>query len=675
MIGLYGIITGCRGPQSLTIAPDQPQGDVTTVMISKITDKRVDQAARRAAIGLAVWLCLAAQPAAYAQVVPGAAATGQLSPEPRDDTSNTAIATTEIAPVASTVFQPSELGPASGESAPPIEERVRNQENVLSRNLQLRAPPKPSEFESYVSQVADHPVLRYGTELLLPSSRDFATPATATVPPEYRLNVGDKVILYLTGSVGGTVEREIDTNGNIFLPSVGSIRLAGVMHRDLRKVVINAIGLEYRYFNVSVAIKSLRGIRVYVTGFANNPGAFSVSSLSTLVNAVFQAGGPSAGGSFRSVKLYRNGKEISTFDLYSLLRGGDRIGDEVLQNEDVLFIPPAGEQVAVLGSVQQEAIYELKPGETLADAVRLAGGSNAIADPDRIILYRTRDGSQRPGPIEVPQAETHKYVAAGGDILQILSRGSLIQPVARQSVLVRVEGEVNRPGNYYVAPNTPLATVMELAGGVTDRGYVFGTRLVRQSVREQQRRSYAEALDQMEIALASAPLSVGSSVNEGRIAAEMKSAREVLDLLRKREPDGRVVLSMQPDSPSLPANLLLEGNDHLIVPPRPTTVGVFGAVYRPGSFLIEGAPLTPKQYIARAGGEIRSADRNQVFVVRANGDVITRKSGMLGKQAVPGDMVFVPMRSTRIDIWQRIRDITSVFFQLGVTAAAVNSIK
>lgn len=643
-----------------------------------ISTKWADQAARQMLAGMAGVLCLFVQPAVYAQALPDAAAAAQAPAGQSGDRSTTGSASEaseELNPVASAVFQPTALGPSSGAVELPIEERARSQDNFLGRNLQLRALPKPGEFETYVNLVADHPVPRYGAELLLPSSRDFAAQATATVPPEYRLNVGDKVILYLTGSVGGTVEREIDTNGNIFLPSVGSIRLAGVMYRDLRKVVINAIGLEYRYFDVSVAVKSLRGIRVYVTGFANNPGAFTVSSLSTLVNAVFQAGGPAAGGSFRSVKLYRNGKEISHFDLYSLLRGGDRIGDEVLQNEDVLFIPPAGEQVAVLGSVQHEAIYELKPGETLADAVRLAGGPNAIADPDRIILYRTRDGSARPGPIEVPQGEALKFAAVGGDILQILSRGSLIQPVARQSVLVRVEGEVNRPGNYYVAPNTPLATVMEMAGGVTDRGYVYGTRLVRQSAREQQRVSYAEALDQMEFALASAPLSVGSSVSEGRIAAEMKSAREVLDLLRKREPDGRVVLSMAPNSPSLPAGLLLEGNDHLIVPPRPSTVGVFGAVYRPGSFLIEGAPLTLKQYIERAGGEHRSADRGRVFVVRANGDVLTRKSGMLGKPAVPGDVVFVPMRSTRTDIWQRIRDITSVIFQLGVTAAAVNSIE
>lgn len=640
-----------------------------------VSQMRFSQAARWFYGPFAAILCLMAQPVVHAQSVPSGS---PLDPTSTDRSDNSAIAQAsnagEVDPVPSTVFQPTALGPSSGGSQPGIEERARDQDNALSRNVQLREPPKPGEFEKFVNQVADHRVPRYGADLLLPGSRDFAVPATATVPPEYRLNVGDTVALYLTGSVGGTVEREIDSNGKIFLPSVGSISLAGVMYRDLRKVVVDAIGREYRYFDVSVGIKSLRGIRIYVTGFANNLGAFTVSSLSTLVNAVFQAGGPSAGGSFRSVKLYRNGREISNFDLYTLLRGGDRIGDEVLQNEDVLFIPPAGEQVAVLGSVQQEAIYELKPGETLADAVRLAGGPNAIADPDRVILYRTGDGGQRPGPIDVPQAETASYLAKSGDILQVLSRGSLIQPVVRQSVLVRVEGEVNRPGNYYVAPNTPLSAVMELAGGVTERGYVYGSRLVRQSVREQQRISYAEALEQLEFALASAPLTASSSVNEGRIAAQARSAREVLELLRKREPDGRVVLNIDPAAPALPSNLLLEGNDRLIVPPRPTTVGVFGAVYRPGSFLIEGKPLLLKQYVERAGGVQRAADWSRVFVVRANGDVVTRKSGMLGKPALPGDAIFVPLRSTRSDILQRIGAITSVIFQLGVTAAAVNSI-
>lgn len=575
---------------------------------------------------------------------------------------------------ASTVFQPTALGANTGAPQPPIEARALDRDNYLSRNLALREPPKPGEFEAYVSSVVGKPIARFGQELLLPGSRDFGAPATSTVPPDYRLNVGDTVVLYLTGSVGGTVQREIDTDGNIFLPSVGSVHLAGVLYRDLRKTVIGAVGREYRYFDVSVTVKSLRGVRVYVTGFANNPGAFTVGSLSTLVNAVFQAGGPSAGGSFRSVKLYRNGREIADFDLYTLLRNGARVGDEVLQNEDVLFIPPAGEQVAVLGSVQREAIYELKPGESLADAVSLAGGLNVMADPDRLILYRTGDAVQR-GPIEVPQTESLGYRGKGGDIIQVLSRGSLINSVARQSVLVRVEGEVNNPGNYYVPPNTPLPKVIEMAGGLSSRAFVYGSRLERRSVRDQQQASYAEAIDQLEFSLASAPLVASSSVSETRIASEMASARQVVELLRKKTPDGRVVMNINYAAPAFPDDLLLEANDRLVVPTRPTTVGVFGAVFRPGSFLIEGSQMRIKDYIERAGGLQRAGDGGKIFVVRANGDVLTRKRGILNARALPGDIAFVPIRTTRTDIWQRIRDITAVIFQLGVTAAAVNSIK
>jgi polysaccharide export outer membrane protein len=581
---------------------------------------------------------------------------------------------TDFTPGAATVFAPNSLGSREPALQLGYAERLRLQENTLNNNLLMRSAPQPSEFEQFVSQVAGRPVLRYGQNLLLPSSRDFAAPASATVPPDYRLNVGDVVVLYLTGSVDGAVERQIDTDGNIYLPSVGTIRVAGIRYADLRSTLTRAIGTEYRYFDVSVAVNALRGIRVYVTGFANNPGAFSVNSLSTLVNAVLQAGGPSSGGSFRSVKLYRNGREIVDFDLYKLLRDGARVDDAVLQNEDVLFIPPVGEQVAVLGSVQQEAIYELRAGETIADALELAGGVNALADPNRLILYRAGDEAIL-GAQEIPAPQFATMDAESGDILNVLSLGTLAQPIARQSVVVRIEGEVNRPGDYHVGPNTPMAQILEMAGGPTERAYFYGARLERRSVREQQRESYGEAIEQLEFALASAPLLTSSVLSDGRAAAQLASAREVLNLLRNREPDGRVVMNMQPSSTELPGNLLLEHQDRLVIPPRPTTVGVFGAVFRPASFLLEETPVILGDYIERAGGLQRGADEKRAFVVRANGDVLTRKDGMMDAPALPGDVVFVPLRTSSVDLWQRIRDIASIVFQVGLTAAAVNSIQ
>ena len=551
----------------------------------------------------------------------------------------------------------------------------REDRGLLEGNARrLREPPKPGEFEDYVTRILGRPLPRFGSDLLLPSNRDFATPATATVPPGYVLNVGDVVSISLTGSMEGSVDREIDTDGRIFLPKVGSIMLAGVRYNDLRDRVSAAVGRQYRGYTVSVGIRRLRGIRVYVTGFANNPGAFTVSSLSTMANAVFSAGGPSSGGSFRSVKLYRGGAEVADFDLYELVRGGNRVNDAVLQNEDVLFIPAAGPQVAVVGSVNAEAIYEAKPGESLEDLLRYAGGPNSLGDPSRIILYRTADPNVI-GPQNVAREAAGSQAVLGGDILQLLSKGTLVQPVEQQSVLVRIEGEVNRPGNYFVAPNTPLSVVLDQAGGLTQRAFAFGTKLQRVSVRAQQRESYQEAIKQLEMTLAAAPLTSDTIVDAGERDKQITSARAVLNQLREAEPDGRVVLDLPASATTLPGEILLENNDQILVPPRVDTVGVFGAVYRPASFLLSREqPPRVRDFIDRAGGALRSADTGGIFVVRANGEVLPKRRGALSARVLPGDVIFVPVRTQGGTFWSRLRDISTILFQFGISAATLGAL-
>lgn len=594
------------------------------------------------------------------------------NPDSRQDRSGENARASDYDISAQSVFDPVALGPNSVDGVP-LAERESQQPNLLGSNVASRLP-EPSEFEAYVEQLAGRKVRRFGQNLLLDSSRDFALPSTAVIPPNYRLNVGDTVSLNLTGSVSGTVEREIDNEGNIFLPSVGIISLAGTQYSDLRNEIAIAVGRQFRNFDVSVSIKALRGVRVYVTGFANNPGAFTLTSLATLTNAVLQAGGPASGGSFRSIKLYRNGRELGNFDLYDLLRNASREGDVVLQNEDVLFIPPAGQQVAVLGSVQDEAIYELIEGETLSDALQLAGGPNVLAEQERLILYRTSDLVNRE-PIQIQAAQASNTLAEGGDILEVLSIGSIIHPIASQSLVVRIEGEVARPGNYYLPPQSTLEDLVEMAGGFTERAFVFGSKLTRASVREQQQISYNQALEQFRQALATAPLEGTIDNNAGRRVVELQSAREFLDLLSERQPDGRVVMALSPRDTTLPSNTLLENNDSVIIPAKPSTVGVFGAVYRPSSFLIEEQNVKLGEYIERAGNTLRAADRRRSFVVRANGEILTAKKGMLRAPALPGDVVFVPVRSRSNDFWTKLQNITSVIFQLGITAGVVDALR
>lgn len=582
-----------------------------------------------------------------------------------------------------TLFSPRTLDGSSRDGSTLSSERLREAQLKLLRdraddrggNRSLyNEPPEPNEFQQYVKRATGRDLQRFGQDILITDRGDFERSANATVPPDYRLKVGDVISISLTGSVEGSVERQIDTNGNIFLPQVGTVHLAGVRNGDLRKVLANAIGTQFRNFRSGVRVRELTGIRVYVTGFANTPGAYTVSSLSTVANAVLQAGGPSEGGSFRSVKLIRDGAEVLDFDLYELLLGGLRVNDAVLEDEDVLFIPPVGRQVAVIGSVNKEAIYELRRDETLAEALQLAGGATELGEDNRLILYRVEPDVQ-PGPRPFSLSEARVASAQAADILQILPSGSLIQPTASQSVFVRLEGEVARPGNYYVPGGTPLSEVVRLAGGLTARAFPFGARFYRQSVAAQQQENFDEAIDQFELTLATAPLTVDSSIPLAQQQAQLAGAREYLEQLRQVEPDGRLVLDLAADAQVLPDTVALENGDRIVVPPVPSSVGVFGAVYRPASFALNQQSRRVKDYLSRAGGTVRAADTKNIFVVRASGEVLPRSNGALGERALPGDVIFVPIKTASRNFIDRLAQISSILFQFGLSAATVAAIK
>lgn len=553
--------------------------------------------------------------------------------------------------------------------------RDDSKRTLQSEGKVMAKPAKPGEYERYIEAAVGHKVPRFGANLLTEAARDFAVPAQATIPPDYPVNVGDTISVSLTGSIEGSANFVVDTDGRITIPKVGPVQLAGVRYRDVRDRISAAIGRQYRGYDVSVTISKLRGLRVYVTGFANNPGAYSLNSLSTLVNAVLAAGGPNAGGSFRSVQVIRNGRVVADYDLYALIRSGDRSRDPILQNEDVLFIPPVGTQAAVIGSVNEEAIYELKPGESIADALRYAGGANVLGDASRVILYRLSD-KQTLGSREIARSDTTGFAVDPGDVLQVLSQGSLVMPLERQQVIVRIEGEVNRPGNYYVAPNTPLATVVEMAGGLTPRAYVYGTKLTRASVAAQQRVSLKEAIDQFEISLTTAPLNNSAIATSANRADQLAAGRRILERLRASEPDGRLVLPIPYGATALPGDLLLENNDQLTIPPVVATVGVFGSVYRPASFLLDRAnPPRVRDIIEKAGGVQRAGDRGSLFLVRASGEVLTRRRGAMNARMQPGDVVFVPVKTQSSSLLEKLTGISQVIFQLGLGAAAVAALR
>lgn len=526
-------------------------------------------------------------------------------------------------------------------------------------------------------------VRRLGADLMIADPCPAEGPDyNPLVPADYVVQAGDELLITLWGSADADLRPIVDRSGRISIPRVGAVMVAGVRYAELRDVIAKRVAQVFKNFQISVSLGQLRGVRVYITGFVQRPGPYSVNSLSTIAGALIKAGGPSAAGSFRNIQLRRGREAASTFDFYDLLLKGDRSNDRVVQPDDVIYVGPLGTQVALIGSVNQPAIFELKPGEKLVDVLSMAGGLTPVADLTRIAIERLDDrATTRITQLELPQAlgtELHS-----GDVLRAFNAVFAVLPVERQNKRVRVEGEVLRPGEYVLPARSSIHDALSVAGGLTSSAYIFGTEFNRESVRLTQQENYERALRDLELEFAKASTTLRTSTADEAAAQAQRASgtTRLIERLRSLKPSGRVVLQLPPDSRDLP-DLALEDGDRLYVPALPTTVGVFGSVFNGGSYLWSDK-RSVDDYMRLAGGPTKGADQASVFVIRANGSVVsnlqtkswlrTRSSEFVGTVAQPGDTIFVPEDVSRTTFVQDAKDWTQILYQFGVGIAAINT--
>lgn len=604
---------------------------------------------------------------------------------------------------------------------PSQRETVLQQQQQLLLQLQMLLQPIPgqpltreqlaaraaqqTEFERYVQRAVgdDVEIKRFGAELMTPALpqpyelqqqqqqlQQRSGPASmgeisAQIPSDYVVSVGDEVLVTIWGAVEADLRLTVDRAGRINIPRVGPVLVAGVRYADLNTTLEQRVGQVFRNYRLSASLGKLRSIRIYVTGFTQRPGAYTVSSLSTIVNALIQAGGPSASGSFRNLELRRGGKLVSSFDLYDLLLRGDKSGDRLLQADDVVHIGPVGPQVALIGSVNRQAIFELKAGETVNDLMLMGGGLSAAAERGRVAIEsmaKRNDG--RVTEIQLPQQGN--LALQGGDVVRAFNALDTLLPQYRQNKRVRVDGEVQRPGEYILPPNSTLSDVIKAAGGLTPAAFIYGTELSRESVRVAQQAQYDRALRDLEGEFARvmvkprAPTTADDPTTQSNRG---QASGRLIDRLRAVKLTGRVVLQIAPTASSLP-ELAVEDGDRLTIPSRPTTVGVFGSVYNTGSYAYsQGASVD--DMLRLAGGPTRGADAGSTFVIRANGNVVSSRqqssgwfssgSGLSAVSAQPGDTIFVPEDLTKVTFSQEAKEWTQILYQFGLGAAALNSLK
>ena len=301
----------------------------------------------------------------------------------------------------------------------------------------------PSDYQRFVQQVSGKMLPIYGSELFRGSR--FQALEGVQVPDTYIVGPGDELVLQAFGLVEFSDRVTVGRDGQISLPKVGPVKVAGLKFHELQGVLTRNLGQVYRNFTLQVSMGRLRSIEIFVLGQARSPGKKVVSSLSTLINALFETGGPSAKGSLRHIELRRNGKMVAKVDLYRFIAHGDSTGDLPLQSGDIVFIPPVGAQVGLVGSVNHEAIFELAPGQDSVEAVlAITGGLPTLAAPQKAQLDRVDPTRQPARYVEdfALDAKGLKTRLRAGDVL------SVFQVSPQIANAVTLQGNVAAPMRY-----------------------------------------------------------------------------------------------------------------------------------------------------------------------------------------------------------------------------------
>ncbi|MFL6438653.1 MAG: SLBB domain-containing protein [Terriglobales bacterium] len=307
---------------------------------------------------------------------------------------------------------------------------------------QQQAREQQTEFQKFVYSSTGQRLPIYGHNLFENVPSTFAPVDRIPVPADYVVGPGDELLIRAWGQIDLDARVVVDRSGQIYLPRVGSVNVAGLKYEQVNPYLKTAVGRIFKNFDLNVNLGQLRSIQVFVVGQAKHPGTYTVSSLSTLVNALFASGGPDATGSMRHIQLKRKNQVVSEFDLYDLLLNGDKSKDVALLPGDVIYIPPVGQLVAIAGSVNMPAIYEIRDKTIVADELEIAGGLNTTADSSRAVLERIENRTTRKVDEFALDKEGANRELQNGDVLRVFS----VSPRFENAVILR--GNVAQPGRY-----------------------------------------------------------------------------------------------------------------------------------------------------------------------------------------------------------------------------------
>ncbi len=371
--------------------------------------------------------------------------------------------TSDLMTVSPSLAEPFNTGTSSPTYPYPPQRQPR--ETSRDQGATYYAKEPPSEFQRYVAASTGVMLPIFGESLFERVPATFAPDDRIAVGPDYVIAPGDELQLTIWGQLNLSRHFVVDRTGEVILPDAGPVSVAGLSYSQAPAVFKAALGRVYKNFDLNVTMGRLHSIQVFVVGDARRPGSYTVSSLSTLVNAIFASGGPSPRGSMRDIQLKRGGQTVCHFDLYDLLLHGDKSKDAQVASGDVILIPSAGRRVAIAGSVEHPGIYELKDGATLGEILRLADGLSPLASAEEAVLERVADRDA----LEVHRIQLDKEGITtelhNGDIIRLLP------VVPRFENAITLRGNVADPGRFPWHAGMRLADLIPSKESLLTRDY------------------------------------------------------------------------------------------------------------------------------------------------------------------------------------------------------------
>ncbi len=312
-----------------------------------------------------------------------------------------------------------------------------------------------SQQENAKKKASDSRLPIFGLDLFRGDPDSFNPATNIPVPSEYQLGSGDSLIVQLYGKENATYNFTINREGQVQFPQIGPISFAGLTFNQAQELINTTVSERMVGVKASVTMGALRTIRVFVLGEVKRPGSFTVGSLATMTNALFASGGITDVGSLRSIQLKRNGKIVTTMDMYDLLLAGNTSNDSRLLPGDVIFVPPVKTTVEISGSVNRPARYEVKDSHALASVVAMAGGLTNTSHAATIAITRVNSiGERSLFNVDLNKNSGKNFQLENGDQVSI---GSALDYINNQ---ITLHGSAKRPGVYSWKPNLRFTDII-----------------------------------------------------------------------------------------------------------------------------------------------------------------------------------------------------------------------